>query len=74
MTRMKPMPAVLAKMLSEATAEFLRVQPGPLDVADWDDALLQLDEAVQAAITDVRRRIVAITNEALVGDSFQETA
>lgn len=51
-----PTPTFLAHLLSE-DVECLRLGATPMELADYSDALLVLDAAVQEAMAEVRRAV-----------------
>jgi hypothetical protein len=56
----EPIPTFLAHLLSE-DVECLRRGATPMEIADYHDALLVLDAAVQDAFAECRRAVPAST-------------
>jgi len=56
----EPIPVFLAHLLSE-DVECMRRGASPMEIADYSDALMVLDAAVQEAFAAVRRAVPAST-------------
>lgn len=66
MERLEDTPRWFAARLADDTANFLRVSPGPSELADYYDSLHTMLDAVEMSMQAVRHAAVALVNAAAV--------
>jgi hypothetical protein len=66
MERLDVTPRWFAARLADDTANLLRIQPGPIDLADYYDGLAHLQDAVETSMTAIRQAAADIVNSAVV--------